>query len=253
MPITIKETADGTGIVYGGDGIVTSQQLLDAVQLIRSFGEKTQRWMFCLHDFSRVEDVKCSADEIRNLASQDNSVLAPMFPKGFVVAVVTSKDHVFGLARMWQAQAEDTQWDIDVFRSRTDAEGWVRERVQANFGAKVLIDRGAIESRRSTRVRLKIHIEVRGATPPISCEGETRVVNCHGALIMTADTLRVGMNVEIHVIATDKRALAKVVYVDPDMPRHCGIGLEKPHNIWGVTSPPDDWKMDDALANAGVG
>lgn len=105
--------------------------------------------------------------------------------------------------------------------------------MQADFGAKVLIEPRAIESRRSTRIRLKIHIEVKGATEPISCEGETLVVNCHGALIMmTTVGLRVGMKVEIHVIATDKRALAKIVYVDPDLPRHCGIGLEKPQNIW---------------------
>jgi len=50
------------------------------------------------------------------------------------------------------------------------------------------------------------------------------------------------MRIEIHVILTDKRALAQVVYVDPDSPRHCGIGLEKPQNIWGASLPPDDWK-----------
>jgi len=40
MPMTIKETADGSGLIYSGNGIITGQQFLDAVQLIRSFGEK---------------------------------------------------------------------------------------------------------------------------------------------------------------------------------------------------------------------
>lgn len=102
------------------------------------------------------------------------------------------------------------------------------------------------ESRRSTRVSLKVRIETRGVTEPLACDGETRVVNLHGALISTAVPLRVGMEVEIHVISTDKRAGATVVYVDPDQSRHCGICLTKPENIWGVSLPPDDWREYDS-------
>ncbi|MGA8212758.1 MAG: hypothetical protein WB799_04145 [Candidatus Sulfotelmatobacter sp.] len=105
---------------------------------------------------------------------------------------------------------------------------------------------GARESRRSTRVRLKVRIDAKGLTEPLTCEGETIVVNRHGALISTTVTLRVGMRIEIHVILTDERGLAQVVYVDPDWPRHCGIGLEKPQNIWRASLPPDDWKEGDS-------
>ena len=49
------------------------------------------------------------------------------------------------------------------------------------------------------------------------------------------------MRIEIRVILTDKRAAAEVVYVDPERPRHCGIALAKPENIWGLSLPPDDW------------
>ena len=85
-------------------------------------------------------------------------------------------------------------------------------------------------------------IEARGINEPLTCEGETLVVNLHGALILTAVPLRVGMKISIHVRLTDKRAAAEVVYVDPDQPRHCGIQLERPENIWGLSLPPDDWR-----------
>src|SRR5579864_6392397 len=94
------------------------------------------------------------------------------------------------------------------------------------------------ESRRSTRVRLNVRIEALGVSELLTCEGETLVVNLHGALILTAVALCVGMKIKIRVLLTDKRATAEVVYVDPDQPRHCGIKLEKPENIWGVPSPP---------------
>jgi hypothetical protein len=98
------------------------------------------------------------------------------------------------------------------------------------------------ESRRSTQVRLRVRIEVLGLSEPLTCEGETLVVNLHGALILTAVALRVGMKIGIRVVLTGKRAIAYVVYVDPEQSRHCGINLEKPENIWGLSSPPGDWQ-----------
>jgi hypothetical protein len=97
------------------------------------------------------------------------------------------------------------------------------------------------ESRRSTRVPLKVVIVAQSLTEPLTCDGETIVVNRHGALISSSVQLRVGMKIEIHVIMTDKRAPATVVYVDLEQPRVCGIGLAEPENIWGLSLPPEDW------------
>jgi hypothetical protein len=97
------------------------------------------------------------------------------------------------------------------------------------------------ESRRSTRVPPQILITVLSLSEPVTCEGETITVNRHGALISSSIPLRVEMKIAIRVVLTDKSAHAKVVYVDPDRPRLCGIALEKPENIWGVLVPPDDW------------
>ena len=104
---------------------------------------------------------------------------------------------------------------------------------------------GDRDSRRSMRVRLKVKIEALGVSEPLTCEGETFVVNLHGALLLTSVGLRVGMRIGIHVLLTGKQAIADVVYVDPEQPRHCGINLEKPENIWGLSSPPDDWHESD--------
>jgi hypothetical protein len=98
------------------------------------------------------------------------------------------------------------------------------------------------EARRSTRVPLVI--VAHGMSESLKCDGETIVVNRHGALIWTSAPLRVEMKIEIHVILTDKHAAAKVVYVDPERPRVCGIALARPENIWGLSFPPDDWHED---------
>jgi hypothetical protein len=97
------------------------------------------------------------------------------------------------------------------------------------------------ESRRSTRVALKVVISAHGLNEPLTCDGKTLVVNRHGALISSMVPLRMGLRIEIYVIITDKRAKAEVVYVDPDRPQVFGIALERPENIWGLAFPPDDW------------
>jgi hypothetical protein len=96
------------------------------------------------------------------------------------------------------------------------------------------------ESRRSTRVPLKVVITVEDGHETRTCEGETIIVNRHGALIATAIGLSVGMRISVHVYLTDKRAGARVAYSDPKNPLHCGIEPDEPRNIWGVSVPPDD-------------
>lgn len=97
------------------------------------------------------------------------------------------------------------------------------------------------ESRRSTRVPLRVVIAAQSIDGPLTCGGETVVVNRHGALILCSVPLRMGLRIEIHVILTDKRAPAEVVYVDPERPLVCGIALNRPENTWGLSLPPDDW------------
>jgi len=104
----------------------------------------------------------------------------------------------------------------------------------------------ARDRRRSTRVRLNVAIEAQGVAEHLKCEGETEVVNLHGAFISAAIALRVGMTIDIRVMATGKRARATVIYVDHEQPRLCGVALDQSQNIWGVLLPPEDWSEADS-------
>lgn len=101
------------------------------------------------------------------------------------------------------------------------------------------------ESRRSSRVPLKVKISVDGQ-PDQACEGETEIVNLHGALIHTAIELPYRANIDIHVYLTDKHAKARIVYINPLNRLMCGIELERPDNVWGVPLPPKDWSESSA-------
>ena len=100
------------------------------------------------------------------------------------------------------------------------------------------------ESRRSTRVPLKVVLSAQGISEPLRCDGETIVVSLHGALIYCSVPLHVGLKIEIHVVITGKRTPAEVVYVDPEQIHICGIVLAQPGNIWGLSFPPNDWRLE---------
>jgi hypothetical protein len=62
----------------------------------------------------------------------------------------------------------------------------------------------------------------------------------HGTHSRCIDRNRSAINgedckISIHVYLTDKRAAARVVFVDPSNPRYCGIEIDEPRNIFGST------------------
>jgi len=100
------------------------------------------------------------------------------------------------------------------------------------------------EARRSTRVPIRIHIEVHSTG--MSCDGETIIVNMHGALVRTSSPLKLGEHITLHVELTGKAAEGRVVLGTREHPLEFGIGLDHPQNIWGISLPPADWQEESA-------
>jgi len=84
-----------------------------------------------------------------------------------------------------------------------------------------------------------VRIEVQSTG--LSCDGETIVVNLHGALVKTSSQLELGAGINVHVQLTGKAAAARVVFASRQSALEVGIALDHPQNIWGVSLPPADW------------
>ena len=100
------------------------------------------------------------------------------------------------------------------------------------------------EPRRSTRVPIRVQIELHGTE--VSCEGETIIVNLHGALVRTSAPLQLGDRITLRVQLTGKSATARVVLASREAPMEFGIGFDKPQNVWGISLPPADWREESA-------
>ena len=53
-----------------------------------------------------------------------------------VVALVADKNVTYGLGRMWQTRLDvrEVGWEVHVFRTRPEAEEWLRARVREKYG-----------------------------------------------------------------------------------------------------------------------
>jgi hypothetical protein len=109
------------------------------------------------------------------------------------------------------------------------------------------------DNRRSTRLSLAIPIIISGKdTDQNEFKEETRtlVVNKHGAKIVTAHQLAMGMEILIENPALGTAAKATVAWVGPEYRpgelHQVGLQLFEARNIWGIEFRPDDWSHEEA-------
>lgn len=134
MPIKIKFLDNGTGVLHIGTGRITGKDILEAKSATFESEERIRRYHYGLIDYALVDDFEVSGYELELVAARDKRA-AMLAPSAFV-AIVAIKDFVFGLARMWQAFMGDAGWETHVFRSRGEAEAWIRERVRDKHGTE---------------------------------------------------------------------------------------------------------------------
>lgn len=67
-------------------------------------------------DFSGVTGFEVSSEAIKQVAAAP-----PVFPAGYMLVLVTPKDIIYGLARMFQILSEKTRPDLQVVRTMDEA------------------------------------------------------------------------------------------------------------------------------------
>jgi hypothetical protein len=205
------------------------------------------------HGITHIEATRQAAEALRPLAGKFAATLFTVGIVGVGFLAIPTLATAFPRCLPWLAFCVTSQLGN---RARCLA-GTKAYAVRASwkphgqrFGVHRLSAACIRESRRSTRVPLKVVITVEGGAESRTFDGETIVVRLHGALIATEIELSRGMKISIHVYVTDKRAAARVVFVDPKNTLHCGIELDEPQNILGVSLLPDDWEGTAALETA---
>lgn len=129
MPYVSEFVDGGRGIVHTGSGTLTGEEMIAGALRVRAEVERTRLLEYGLADLSAVDELRVTPEDLRRLA--DEQLVTARLVPNTVAAVVATKDHIYGMARMWEAFADPTRWVTRVFRERAMAESWLRDQVAA--------------------------------------------------------------------------------------------------------------------------
>ena len=122
----IFQKSDG-GVITIYSGVVTDEDLLQSANDKCSSVEKIKSYRYALTDCSNVTELKVTTDAVIKNAEIAKSAFAINSNIIFVAAVPT--DLMYGLSRLWQVYADESDGQTKVVRSREEADIWLAERL----------------------------------------------------------------------------------------------------------------------------
>jgi len=133
MAISIKDLDGGIGNAIIASGIVTGQNYIEKNKKhLTQDKEKFKKYSFSLNDYTEVTQFDVSNEDIEFVIGL--CIDASKANRNAIVAIVVDKDFKYGIGRMFSILAEETGWEIMVYRSRVEAEAWIKKRVKEKFG-----------------------------------------------------------------------------------------------------------------------
>jgi hypothetical protein len=123
MPIQIYDIDHGIGFWYYAQGKLTGSELIANKKIGAKYIHKLDYWLL---DFIDITDVEISDSELQQIVAEDlhQSFINP----DVVFAVAADSDYAYGMVRMWMGHIGQLPWKIELFRSREQALGWLRDR-----------------------------------------------------------------------------------------------------------------------------
>ena len=138
MPFNVEIHSDQVGLIHTVFGIVSDEDLIamddENIRITREIGQMK----FILVDYTSVEAVEVSNAVLSMLAKRDRDRFVEGQPFTLIVTVAPG-DLGFGLARMFGASADTGEY-YGVFRTRTEAEAWLKQRVSEVHQHDVVFD-----------------------------------------------------------------------------------------------------------------
>jgi len=133
MPIEIRDTDNSIGNIIKGLSDVTSEEYITAmVNHLSQDNEKLKRYRYSLSDYTKVDKVGVSSAAINYVANLCKKAAA--VNRDIIIGIAAEKDIAFGLSRMWELLSAETGWETMVFRTKADAENWIKERTKEKYG-----------------------------------------------------------------------------------------------------------------------
>jgi len=131
MPIINTNTDQGFGVITTLSGDVSGDELISAQKERYSSTKKILLLKYILADFTDTNKLDLSSSHV--LQCSNLSMCASKENPNICIAAVMNSDLGYGLSRMWQAYTDDIPWNAKVFRTRDEAEDWLRTEIDVEL------------------------------------------------------------------------------------------------------------------------
>ena len=121
------------GVIYHCSGALTIEDFIAANATFLITPDEILKWRYTLIDLTSTESMDINYVDVSGVVFQNRTIAAKAVP-GVLLAVASPRDHMYGLARMWETLVEHVGWETMTFRSVAEAESWIYTRVKEKFG-----------------------------------------------------------------------------------------------------------------------
>ena len=139
MPIEIQDCDGGMGNIIASRGVVTDQELIDLLgKHLRHDNANFKNYKYILFDhpaLAKMDITKNTLERIADLYAE----IAKANPDP-IVAMVTNVsmgagiEHINRVSRLYELFINRSCWETMVFRTKSEAVRWIKERVRKKIG-----------------------------------------------------------------------------------------------------------------------
>jgi transcriptional regulator len=133
MPISIQDLDDGLGNIITGWGIITEEEYISFNKKhLTQNKDKLKKEKYSIIDYSAVIKIEVTRKAVEEVSDLCRKLSVDINP-GAILAAIVNSDPVYSMSMLWDMLMINTDWEYMAFRSREDAEAWVKERVKEKF------------------------------------------------------------------------------------------------------------------------
>ena len=127
MPYKIQYTDNPPGVVTKFHGTVTDADLHQSCIDRTSSDEQVKKLSYILDDFTDVTELAATTEGVINAASF--AVKASELNKHIKYLSIMPTNILYGMARIWHAYSDETEWERNIVRTHDEAEQWLKNNV----------------------------------------------------------------------------------------------------------------------------
>jgi hypothetical protein len=132
LPYLTELFSNGTGLRRVGQGVLTGEEILQALRSWPSGIAEPERITHGLVDLTGVTSLRVTLEDVKTIADIDRKNAEDMNLTH--VAMVAPTDLLFGMSRLYEGLAAIPHWNVNFFRTLDEAEAWLDAVVPAKGG-----------------------------------------------------------------------------------------------------------------------